>query len=295
MMTHRANKGLSLALAIACLLVLWMAKRESEYSSQAAVADTRKQTSDDVQKKHANPGLHEKQAMGPDLALIIETQMTPNLVPVMLHFATVLGPKWPIVLFTLEEHWVMPPSAAFRRAVDTRSFDIRFLPPNTSLGDSQSVSRFLTKPWIWEQVQSARRTLLFQTDSIICSKAETVIEEFLQHDFVGAPIHQQYGPGYNGGLSIRNPKLFLNITRDVSFEASAHDFEDQWFYAEAKAREGNGVKLPQAAVAKLFAVETIYYEKPLGYHQPSRWQADHMEEIEEYCPEVKMLTSRRAT
>ncbi|KAM4068027.1 putative formate dehydrogenase protein [Hirsutella rhossiliensis] len=212
----------------------------------------------------------------------------------MLHFATVLGPKWTIVLFTIEEHWVVPSSPAFHRALDERRINVRFLPPNTALSDSQSVSRFLTKPWIWEQVQIARRILLFQTDSIVCSKAEAAIDDFLQYDFIGAPISPEFGVGYNGGLSIRNPKLFLNITRDASFDTSGIGFEDQWFYTESKAREANGVNLPDEAVAKTFAVETIYYETPLGYHQPTRWQPDHIEAIEQYCPEVKMLTGRRA-
>ncbi|KAK3945033.1 hypothetical protein QBC46DRAFT_132181 [Diplogelasinospora grovesii] len=230
------------------------------------------------------------------IAVVIESEMTPNLIPIMLHFATVLGPIWTIMLFTLEASWEEPDSPAFLRAIADGRFEVRFLPPETILKNSASVSQFLAKPWLWEQVQEAHRILLFQTDSIICSKSPIAVEDFFEYDFVGAPIAQQYGEGYNGGLSIRNPKLFLNITKEVDFVTSGSEFEDQWFYQEAKARVASQrVKLAPVDVAKTFSVETIYYEKPLGYHQPERWNAGRMPEIEEWCPEVKMLVGRRAT
>jgi hypothetical protein len=226
------------------------------------------------------------------LAVIIETKMTANLIPLMLHFAAVLGAAWPIVLFTLEAHWRTPPSPAFRRAIASGAISVRYLPPATELTNSASVSRFLTRPWLWEQLVSAPRVLLFQTDSIVCAKAGQTVDDFAEFDFVGAPIDPQFGAGYNGGLSLRNPELFLNITQQWDFATSGDEFEDQWFFKMAKATGG---KLPELDVAKTFAVETIYYENPLGYHQPARWQADRMDEIEEWCPEVKMLIGRRAT
>lgn len=226
-------------------------------------------------------------------AVIIETDLIPNLVPIMLHFATVLGPAWGVVLFTLESRYVAPMSPPFRRLAAAGRIEVRFLPPGTALASSAAVSRFLTTPWLWEQqvVGRAARVLLFQSDSILCSRAEAAAEDFLEWDFLGAPIAAAYGAGFNGGLSVRNPALFLNITREASFADSGHEFEDQFFYAEAVRR---GARLPSAGVAKTFSVETIYYETPLGYHQPQRWQADHMGQIEEWCPEVKMLIGRRA-
>lgn len=227
------------------------------------------------------------------LAVIIETNITSSLIPIMLHFANVLGPTWTVVLFTLEENWVIPSSALFLRAAAERRVETRFLPPGTDLSSSPSVSLFLTKPWLWEQVEWVDRILLFQLDSIICSSAAVTVDDFARYDFIGAPIDPQYGEGYNGGLSLRNPRLFLQITKEADFETSPFDYEDSWFYAQAKARAG--VLLPTEDVAKTFSVETIYTEKPLGYHQPSRWQAHKMVEIEEWCPEVKMLIGRRAT
>ena len=64
------------------------------------------------------------------------------------------------------------------------------------------------------------------------------------------------------------------------------------FFAKLEGREG--VRLPGPEVAGRFAVESVYCAEPLGFHQPQRWQQARMGEIEEWCPEVKMLAGRRA-
>lgn len=225
-------------------------------------------------------------------AVIIESEIIPNLIPIMLHFANVLGPSWGVLLFTLQDRWLEPLSPAFQRHLASGRIEVRFLPPDGEvLTSSQAVSRFLTSPWLWEQVGHATRVLLFQTDSVLCSKSEVAVEDYFQYDYVGAPIDPVYGQGYNGGLSIRNPRLFLQVTREVDYASSGQGFEDQFFYLELKKR---GAEMPPEEVAKTFAVETVYYETPLGYHQPQRWQADRMGDIGDWCPEVKMLVGRRA-
>lgn len=248
-------------------------------------------TNDNTNDFFASDGLPQAPPSDRPQAIIIETDMIANLVPIMLHFATILGPTWGMILFTLQERWIEPLSPAFQRFVEAGRIEVRYLPPDTQLSNSQSFSSFLASPWIWEQVQSAQRVLLFQSDSILCSKAEARVEDYFRYDLVGAPIAEQYGQGYNGGLSLRNPRIFLEITKETDFAASGHGFEDQFFYSEIQKRGGN---MPSVDVAKMFSVETIYYETPLGYHQPQRWQPGKMDEIEEWCPEVKMLIGRRA-
>lgn len=224
-------------------------------------------------------------------AVIIETIIIPSLVPIMLHFASVLGPSWGMILFTLEEHWIEPRSPAFQRHLVSGRIEVRFLPKGTELVSSQSVSRFLTGPWLWEQLAQATRVLLFQSDSVLCSRSEALVEDFFQYDYIGAPIDDEHGEGFNGGLSLRNPKMFLQVAREVDFASSVEGYEDQFFYQELKKR---GAELPTEEVAMTFAVETIFHENPLGYHQPQRWQADKIGVIEEWCPEVKLLIGRRA-
>lgn len=256
-------------------------------------------------------------------AVIMETDPSkiPNLVPLMLHFAQLLGPKWPVVLVTLKANWIEPASPAFRRLMREQRIKIFFLPEETTFTTHESVSIFLTQPWFWDQFASADRVLLFQADSVICANSEASIEDFAHWDLVGAPIASQYGVGYNGGLSLRNPRAMLDVINDPavpSFEAvlRAHNdeiarvkaeqgdeageeanrnvpswekFEDQWFYAKLKDR-GEAYKLPDTAAAKAFAVETVWNEKPLGYHQPFRWLTSWQKsKAVEWCPELNML------
>lgn len=243
-----------------------------------------------------------------------------NLVPLMLHFATVLGPRWPVVLVTQRANWDEPPSPAFRRLMREQRIRIYFLPEATTFPDHESVSVFLTQPWLWEQFEHVGgRVLLFQADSVLCSRSAARVDDFLQYDLVGAPIAPAYGVGFNGGLSLRNPRAVLALLRDPernSFERvlRAHNarlarirdeegqaaleqanglvpswerFEDQWFYV--KLRDA-GAALPPLEVARTFAVETVWEEHPLGYHQPFRWLTEAQKvKVLEWCPEVAML------
>ncbi|KAH7021007.1 uncharacterized protein B0I36DRAFT_367466 [Microdochium trichocladiopsis] len=223
-------------------------------------------------------------------AIIIESRLVPSIIPIMLHFAAVLGPAWGMVLFTDKKTWEEPRSAPFQRLRDGGQLEVVFLPDNTALTDTQAVSQFLASPWIWEQVSEAQRVLLFQADSILCSRSGNTVENFFEYDMVGAPIAEGYGKGYNGGLSLRNPRAFLDIARSADFASSGHFFEDQFFFEKL---EEAGAKLPDVDTAKRFSVEYIYYKTPLGYHQPARWHEVRMEQIEHWCPEVRLILDRR--
>ncbi|KAL0941497.1 uncharacterized protein CTRU02_204260 [Colletotrichum truncatum] len=224
-----------------------------------------------------------------NVAVIMETEpaKVANLVPIMLHFASMLGPEWPVVLLTLQEQWEVPPSLQFQQLMEAKRIIVLYLPPGTSFPDHKSVSFFMIGRWLWELFAPANRILMFQADSILCSQSSKRIEDFLEWDFIGAPIAKKFGQGYNGGLSIRNPKLFLEIAKQQERQPVRLKVEDQWFYTRLRERDAH---LPSAEVAKTFVVETIYYDEPLGYHQPARWQKGRMEEIKKWCPEVNMLT-----
>ncbi|KAK4178107.1 hypothetical protein QBC36DRAFT_325619 [Triangularia setosa] len=234
-------------------------------------------------------------------AVLIETSLTsPSLIPIILHFSSVLPAHWSLVIFTSPNNFTLPHSVAFRNLLSSKRLDIRFLPKNVTLTNSASVSTFLASSygWLWKELLDAERVLLFQLDSIICANSIATIDDFVKWDFVGAPINSSYGEGYNGGLSIRNPRLFLDVAKDGNYTKG---FEDQWFYKKLNERRAVGdyrVRLPGVEEASRFAVETLWGDRPLGYHQPQRWwkgkAGERMGEIEEWCPEVGMLIGRRA-
>ncbi|KAF9878692.1 hypothetical protein CkaCkLH20_03592 [Colletotrichum karsti] len=223
-----------------------------------------------------------------NVAVIMETNPAgvPSLIPIILHFSSTLGPDWPIILLTLQVNWEMPASPDFRQLYEARRVIVLFIPPDTTFPDHTSVTVFMVRPWLWQLFAPANRMLIFQVDSILCSQSPQRVEDFIEWDFIGAPIIKEKGHGYNGGLSIRNPKLFLEIALEQEKNPTELSPEDQWFYGKLLEREAH---MPTADQAKFFAVETWWHEKPLGYHQPARWQHAHMPEITEWCPEVKML------
>ena len=246
-----------------------------------------------------------------NVAAIIEDRPLSNLAPLLLHFSSVLGPDWPIVLFT--NPWKNPlldASAPFQRAVVEGRIVIKALPRDTHFSDHAAVSKLLTEAWLWEQLAPAGHVLLFQADSILCSNSKLRMEQFLHYDFVGAPIDTSaegnagHGEGLNGGLSLRNRTMVLDIIKHNSWQGEKDDgtisqgpcntkapclkFEDQWYYSKMKALGG---RFPSFEVAKTFAVETVWYDTPLGFHQVERWIGGEMEKVIEWCPEYKMVTT----
>ncbi|TVY82983.1 hypothetical protein LSUE1_G003131 [Lachnellula suecica] len=245
-----------------------------------------------------------------NVAAIIEDRPLSNLVPLLLHFSSVLGPDWPIVLFTPGNN-LLNHSIPFQRALEEGRIRVHELPENTHFTNHAAVSELLTVPWFWEQLAPAGHVLMFQADSIICANSDVRMDDFLQYDFVGAPIDVPvggtagHGEGFNGGLSLRNRSMTLDIVNKFSWQGEKDEgkinqdpcvtkvpclkFEDQWFYS--KMKEIEGVSLPSQDVAATFAVETVWYDNPLGYHQVQRWNADKMDQVAQWCPEYKMATT----
>jgi hypothetical protein len=250
-----------------------------------------------------------KPTLKTNVAAIIEDRPLTNLAPLLLHFSSVLGPQWPIVLFTTEGN--EPKSPAFRRAIEDGRISVRYLPTDVNFAQHQAVSEFLTTPWLWEQLAPAGHIFMFQADSIVCTNADIRVDDFLEYDFVGAPIDvpknppNGHGEGYNGGFSLRNRTMMLEIVNKFSWQGEKDagkisqagcvtqepclKFEDQWFYH--KMKEMPNARLPTQEVASHFAVETIWYDKPMGYHQVERWNSDKMDKVAEWCPEYALATT----
>jgi hypothetical protein len=93
-----------------------------------------------------------------------------------------------------------------------------------------SVSRFLTTSWLWEDLAPAEYILLFQSDSVLCSNAIRSVDDFFEYDYIGAPIHPAWGAGYNGGLSLRKRSTIMRVLTDWTY-MPGQGSEDQWYYA----------------------------------------------------------------
>jgi hypothetical protein len=236
-------------------------------------------------------------------AAIIEDRPLDRLVPLLIHFSSVLGPDWPIFLFTSQN---VPMSASFKRMIDEHRISVQFLPPGTDVNGHLNMSAFLTKPWIWEQLAPAGHVLLFQSSSIVCSNSQQKVDDFLGYDFVGAPFNQLGGEGgdISSGLSLRNRSMVLDIVQSSDWQAERdHNensrnpsiaFEDRWFYNKMKELSGVGkpaARLPSKEVSASFSVETIWHDRPLGYSRVNRWPLEKVDLVDEWCPEHRIATT----
>ncbi|KAK3314555.1 hypothetical protein B0H66DRAFT_605502 [Apodospora peruviana] len=253
------------------------------------------------------------------VATITDTLYTERLIPLILHYHAVLGPEWPIVFFTSNEtlvQHIMPPptnttttqgnetivtttpagSAIWRRAVADGRITIRIIPDQFNLTSRNGVNLYLSRPWLWEQLAPATHVLIFQADAMICANSGRTVEDFLEWDMVGAPLHPRIHY-YNGGLCLRNRTMIMEILgegRDWEADTLSGNWteggEDIWF---SKQMDLRGAHLPSAQEAMLFAAEHPWHIKdsikpPFGYHKVHKYAAGKMEQIAQWCPEIAL-------
>lgn len=275
---------------------------ESPETSESTKQDEYKSILAEVDIEEEEEGMEEEEdtfnkltAKSSKVAVIIEDRKLNTLPALILHFAAVLGPTWDVILYTSPEnakHYSKMSSLV--RWKD--QIHVRALPEENMFTSHESVSAFLTKPWIWEALAPADHVFMFQADSIICANSERKVDDFLGYDFIGAPVREGLGRGFNGGFSIRNRKKLLSITVNYDWLEERHiwgtgdgynyQYEDQWF--AMRLSHMPGATLPDEQAAGLFSVETIWYEKSLGYHQVARWLPEHLNEAAMWCPEVAL-------
>ena len=227
------------------------------------------------------------------IATIIENRPLANLIPLILAFSAVLGPSWPIRIFHSHQNDVLfKSSPSINRMIDSNQVTLRYLPPGLNFTVHEPVSAFFATPWLWENLAPAKHILMFQTDSILCANSLRRVDDFLEYDFIGAPIKIANGHNYNGGLSLRNREKMLEVLEHFT-RLPDENFEDQWF--AQKLRElpprPNGepaANLPSMEVASQFSVESIWKDKPFGMHQISRWHPDKLDELKTWCPEYQL-------
>ncbi|KAJ9132438.1 Formate dehydrogenase [Pleurostoma richardsiae] len=247
--------------------------------------------------------------IGDKVAVLTDTEYTPRLIPLILHYHAILGPDWPIVFFTSEEtlnEHLRPElengSAFWRSAVEAGRIQLRVIQPEFDLKSRDGVNVYLSRPWLWEELTPARHVLVFQTDAILCANARRRIDDFLEWDFIGAPLTQNLDDRYfNGGLSLRNRTMMLDILREGnSYEEESNSGEwppgkggeDVWFSHKMRLRGGN---LPEHSIAMQFSCEYVWHinqeKAPLGYHKIHKAAGSKLGEVAGWCPEISLTAA----
>lgn len=117
------------------------------------------------------------------------------------------------------------------------------------------------------------KVLIFQHDSMLLREE---IDEFLQYDFIGAPIESKRNfpfPAMNGGLSLRTPKAMIECITKIPRSSTkyANHNEDIYFsYISSQL----GFNLPDYETARTFSVETIFGLGSLGVHACNKYLSE---------------------
>ena len=142
----------------------------------------------------------------------------------------------------------------------------RFLPKdwdiyhigNENINSIGDYNRLLTSKRFWRNMPD--KVLIFQHDSMLLRDG---IEEFLDCDFIGAPIKNIPGC-MNGGLSLRDKATMLKIISNFPYQGEGvHGNEDIYF---CNRLDWVGASKPDAYEAEGFSVETVFALGSVGYH-----------------------------
>jgi hypothetical protein len=133
--------------------------------------------------------------------------------------------------------------------------------------------------------------LVFQTDTIICSKFKDNIYKFLKYDYVGAPW-KDGGVG-NGGLSLRRKSKMIEIIKKCPYVSINKDLyfsfpEDLYFSYPCK---NVSIYKPPDNDATEFSIEHVYSQNSFGIHKAYAYlNNEELNEVKSYCHEISQLS-----
>jgi hypothetical protein len=226
------------------------------------------------------------------IAVIVDSRRSPKLIPLLLHYSSILGPEWPIHLYT-SESWIPPNSGVFRRVVAEGRIAVKLLPPGIEATNQQQVSHILATPVFWEQLKPASHILLFSANSILCSNSPRIVDDFITYDFVGAPIVNQHIGGNRFDLSLWNRSLIHRILTDTGRPKGVSTMRPVEFdmkYIMQRLFEYRA-KLPSSEAAGQFARESSFSGSYMGATDPGWWEEGDRAIVRLGCPEIELTES----
>jgi len=127
-------------------------------------------------------------------------------------------------------------------------------------------NNLLASTHFWEQIPHDK-ILIFQHDSLLLRHG---IEEFMEWDYIGAPIHNT--KVQNGGLSLRSRKVMLDICKNHKINGQNEDN----FFCYNIDKYG---KLAPLEVAKKFSCEMTFSLGTLGCHALDRYMNTNQRKV----------------
>lgn len=127
--------------------------------------------------------------------------------------------------------------------------------------------------------------LIFQLDTLLSDKYSDTIYNFMEYDYVGAPWKDKKGG--NGGLSLRRKSKMISIINDKNYY---YNDPERTYYEDGYFSEYPDINVPNFDIAKTFAVESCYYDKPVGIHKAFQFiNKDQYQELLTHFPRLYEL------
>ncbi|KAM0753806.1 hypothetical protein T439DRAFT_322695 [Meredithblackwellia eburnea MCA 4105] len=255
--------------------------------------------------------------LDPDkVAVIIEKRNLPTLMTVLDTFLSRTPPEWPFqIWYGRQNEQALRTSKLLKPHLESGKLSMVLLPNEDEIYDGRTLSRFLTRPFFWEQLAPAKHIFFFQADTVICARSNYTVNDFLGldvyetgYDWVGAPwwfLGYPFKPyGGNGGFCIRRREAMLNVTRQFGDEWNGEN-EDMWIAARL---EKTSNQFPETNVSMKFsfeappgeAVNFDWVYQPYGVHignggswpmcqEPRDIHNEQINRLLAYCPEAKSV------
>jgi hypothetical protein len=238
-------------------------------------------------KKFAGLGADAFQRMIPKhtarkFCVIVEPRQHPNLIPVIKNFMFLLQhTDWGLIVYHGPDNERFVKDGLSHAISDDHVHYVRMSQRNLTTSE---YSAMLGNPMFWQCLLDGfkcEHTLIFQCDTLLL-KGGDAIDSFLKYDYVGAPWPDggivtplnnrrklQLAVG-NGGLSLRNVRVMLAITRNHPYpsESAERIPEDIYFSYWLKTHE-SVYWVPSSEEASAFAVEHTRNTAAAGLHAPS--------------------------
>jgi hypothetical protein len=217
-------------------------------------------------------------------AIIIEPREHPALEFVLQNFNDNLSDEWKFIIYHGSKN------GEYAKNIANKIFEkdkVSFVNLNVDNLNASTYSALFFDQSFYDNI--TEHFLVFQTDSIICSKHKGLIDQFLKYDYVGAPWMNDEGVG-NGGLSLRKKSKMLEIisTCNHKDENDNYMMEDRLFAAGC-----NDIPIykPSVEEAKEFAIEGVLSNKSFGLHKSYDYlDSESIKSIQGWCPEITQLT-----
>ncbi len=223
----------------------------------------------------------------PNIAVIVEFRAVDHIIAIVHNVNRHIPSSWPIQIFHGKDNEKFIRNSTLAPLIASGKVFLTLM--EEAYGRNRT-NELLTTPAFWKRIRG-EKILFFQIDSVMCSNSRHKVTDFLQYDYIGAPWRlsnfvsdKNYHVG-SGGFSLRTRSKILALLAFISYDKSIP--EGVWYAKNMHRVNGS---IPSMEIAKTFAVESMYYDRPLGVHS-YRWHCGFRVKLARSCPESMLVMS----